>query len=215
MIFSSCFNSSASSILYVFAISWIVSETLFNLSAVSLLLFNALSGNTGKSFEPPVNSSIFILIDFGTAKSPIDAINISLKWINSTVYPFDTYASTTFPKQNPTITPIFPNLFNIPAIIPEIAYAATIIGSDDVITPNVTPIVTPAVVPTNTPFFHPKIKTIRILKIFWTENPNIFIPLNALTEIDNNKLAPNTSSIENALFSLKSWITESEFTNIL
>ena len=192
-----------------------MSETLFNLSAVSLLLFSALSGNTGNSFEFPTNSFIFICTDFGTASNPIDAINISLKCINSTVYPFDAYAKTIFPKQNPTITPGFPNLFNIPAIIPEIAYAATITGSDDVITPSVTPIVTPAVVPTNTPFFQPNIRTINILKIFLIENPKTLKFPNAPTDIANIRLAPKISSIENAFASKKSLNTIIEFTNIL
>ena len=74
---------------------------------------------------------------------------------------------------NPKITPILPNLFNIPAIIPEIAKAATKMGSASAIIPRVTPIVTPEVVPTNIPFFHPNTSTIKIHKIFLIENPNI------------------------------------------
>ena len=81
------------------------------------------------------------------------------------------FETTTIDKTKPTITPILPNLFSIPAIIPDIAYAATIIGSDAVITPKVTPIVTPAVVPISIPFFQPNNKTINMLKIFVIENP--------------------------------------------
>ena len=106
-------------------------------------------------------------------------------------------------------------MFKIPDIIPDIAYAATITGSDDVITPSVTPIVTPDVVPTNTPFFHPNINTINILKIFFIENPNMLNFPNAHTAIASIKLAPNTSSIENAFFSPKFLNTIIEFTNIL
>ena len=108
-----------------------------------------------------------------------------------------------FPKQKPTITPIFPNLFNIPATIPDIANAATVIGSEDVITPNVTPIVTPAVVPTKTPFFQPNNSTIKMLIIFLIEKLNTLNSPNELTAIAKSKLAPNTSSIENAFFSFK------------
>ena len=35
--------------------------------------------------------------------------------------PFEAYINIAFPNKNPAITPNFPNLFNIPAIIPEIA----------------------------------------------------------------------------------------------
>ena len=52
-----------------------------------------------------------------------------------------------FPKIKPQITPIFPNLFKIPAIKPETAYVATTTGSFQAIMPSDTPIVTPAVVP--------------------------------------------------------------------
>ena len=84
-----------------------------------MLLFNPLFVNIGNNLEVlPINSSISICIVFGIASKPIDAIKISLKCISSTVYPFETYAKTTFPMQKPTITPIFPNLFKIPAIIP-------------------------------------------------------------------------------------------------
>ena len=114
----------------------------------------------------------------------------------------DAYNKIAFPNKNPIITPILPNLFNIPAIIPEIAYTATTAGSFCAIIPNVTPIVTPAVVPTNTPFFHPNINTIKILNIFLIDNPNIPISPNADIAIDINKLAPITSSIENARFSV-------------
>ena len=56
-----------------------------------------------------MNSSRSIFRFFGTNNNPIDAISISLKCISSTVYPFDTYASTMFPNVNPITTPIFPN----------------------------------------------------------------------------------------------------------
>ena len=178
-------------------------------------MFKALLGTTGKNLEFPINSSKSICNVFGTANNPIEAIKISLKCINSIVYPLDTYAKITFPKANPIITPNFPNLFNIPAIIPDIAYAAIIIGSDPVIIPNVTPIVTPDVVPTNTPFFQPNIITINILNIFLIPNPNMFKSPNAPTEIASKRLAPITSSIEKALFLLKSCNTTIALTKIL
>ena len=93
-------------------------------------------------------------------------------------------------------------MFNIPAIIPEIAYAATTEGSLLAIIPSVTPIVTPAVVPISIPFFHPSTNTIKIESIFLIQNPNILISPSAHKEIDTSKLAPKTSSIENAIFSL-------------
>ena len=201
--------------LYVSAILSIVSETLFNLSIVSLLFVKVLSLLTGKNFEVPTNSSISIFTDFGIASNAIDATSISLKRINSTVYPLETYAKTMFPTQNPSITPIFPNLFNKPAIIPEIAYAAIIIGSEPVIIPKVTPIVTPEVAPINIPFFHPNTKTINMLNIFLKDNPNIAKSPKQLTAIATRRLVPITSSIEKALFSLKSSKTGIEFINIL
>ena len=152
---------------------------------------------------------------FGIASSPNDAINASLNTTKSVAVPFDAYSKMPFPARNPTITPIFPNLFSSPAIIPEIAYTATTIGSLCAIIPNVTPIVTPAVAPTNTPFFHPSINTISILKIFRIDNPNIEKSPNAEKAIETNRLAPITSSIENAFFSVISCITTNEFTNIL
>ena len=60
-----------------------------------------------------------------------------------------------------------------------------------------------------------KIKTINILKIFLIDNPNIPMSPKAEIAIDINKLAPITSSIANALFSVMSCITINEFTNIL
>ena len=77
------------------------------------------------------------------------------------------------------------------------------------------PIVTPAVVPTKIPFLHPNTKTINILIIFLIERPNIEKSPNADTAIESNRLAPITSSIENALLSVISSITINEFTNIL
>ena len=106
-------------------------------------------------------------------------------------------------------------MFSTPAIIPDIAYTATTAGSFCTIIPSVTPIVTPAVVPTNTPFFQPSINTIKILNIFLIDNPNIPMSPSADIAIDISKLAPITSSIENALFSVISCITINEFTNIL
>ena len=47
----------------------------------------------------------------GINNKPIDAINISLKYEITKVFPFVKYAKTTFPKTNPIITPIVPNLF--------------------------------------------------------------------------------------------------------
>ena len=82
----SSFSSFIAWFLYVFAISWIVCDTLFNFSAVSLLWFKPLFWKIGKSFSPfPINSSISIWTVFGIASNPIDAINISLKCISSTV----------------------------------------------------------------------------------------------------------------------------------
>ena len=49
---------------------------------------------SGKNFEFPINSSKLIEKLLGIANNPIEAINISLKCINSTVYPFATYANT-------------------------------------------------------------------------------------------------------------------------
>ena len=77
--------------------------------------------------------SIFIVL--GNSSKPKDAIRISLIVITGTVFPFATYVRTAFPMQNPTITPILPNLFKIPANIPDMAYAAIIIGSVPVIVP--------------------------------------------------------------------------------
>ena len=217
LFFSFISTSLASSIfpLYDVAISFIASDTCVKFSATSLLLFNAPFGVTGKNFEFPINSSKSIWKFFGNNSNPIDATNISLKYISSTVYPFETYASSTFPNANPIITPIFPSLLNIPASIPDIAYAAIIIGSDPVITPKVTPIVTPEVVPTKIPFFHPNAITINMLNMFLILNPTMLKSPNAPTEIASNRLAPINSSIENAFFSLKSCNTTTEFTNIL
>ena len=167
-----------------------------------MLLFNPLFVPTGKSFSVFIIFSIFKFIFFGTAKSAIPAISISLNKIKFWTIPFATYESTIFPSTNPQITPIFPNLFNIPAIIPEIAYAATTIGSLFAIIPSVTPIVAPAVVPVNIPFFQPKTNTINIDNTFLIENPSTFKSPKLHRAIDNSKLVPNTSSIENAIFSL-------------
>ena len=58
---------------------------------------------------------------FGIASNPSVAINISWNLITSTVLPFATYDRTMFPIMKPIATPIFPNLFSNPAIIPDIA----------------------------------------------------------------------------------------------
>ena len=120
-----------------------------------------------------------------------------------------------FPIQNPTITPIFPNLFNIPSTIPEIAYAAIIIGYPPVIIPRATPIVTPEVAPTSIPFFQPNTRTINILNIFLIENPSIDKSEKALTAIASRRLVPITSSIEKAFFCPKFSTTEMQFVKIL
>lgn len=75
--------------------------------------------------------------------------------------------------------------------------------------------VTPAVVPTNIPFFQPKTITISMLKIFLIPNPKTVSSPKQLTAIAISKLVPITSSIEKALFSLKSCNTIKELTNIL
>ena len=64
-------------------------------------------------------SAISIFTFLGINSNPNDAINISLIVIIAIVFPFATYVSIAFPRQNPTITPIFPNLFSIPANIPR------------------------------------------------------------------------------------------------
>ena len=114
--------------------------------------------------------------------------------------PFVTYVSIAFPTQNPIITPIFPNLFKIPAIIPDIAYEATNTGLVEFIIPNTIPIVIPAVPPTNIPFFQPRNNTSIMLNIFVIESPNMYNLLKAHKAIDIAKLAPITSSIEKAFF---------------
>ena len=138
-----------------------------------------ISDIVGKSFVFPTMSDISISIFFGSANKPNDAINISLIVITGTVLPFTTYVRTAFPKANPTITPIFPSLFSIPAIIPDIAYDAIRTGLVDPIIPSTIPIVIPAVAPTSIPYFQPKKSTNIILKILLIDNPNTF---NALIE---------------------------------
>ena len=56
---------------------------------------------------------------------------------------------------------------------------------------------------------------IYVLIIFLSEIQNIAKSPSADTAIEISKLAPITSSIENALFSVISCITTNEFTNIL
>ena len=156
-----------------------------------------------------------IFTSLGITNNPSDAINISLIVIIGTVFPLATYVSIAFPTQNPTITPIFPNLFNIPAIIPEIAYDATSTGSAEFIIPKTIPIVIPAVPPTSIPFFHPRNKTIIMLNILVIDNPNTCNLLNAHNATAIIKLAPITSSIEKAFFIPYLVITISEFEKIL
>ena len=85
-----------------------VLDTFSNLSAVCLVFCKVLSFPNGKNLEFPINSSTFIEIFFGNASNATEANKISLKCINSTVYPLEMYANTIFPNANPTITPIFP-----------------------------------------------------------------------------------------------------------
>ena len=160
-----------------------------------------LSAPSGNNFTFPYKSSISIFTFLGTASNPNEAINISWKAIIEDVFPFETYVRSTFPNIKPIITPIFPKRLNIPAIIPESAYVAIIIGSPPPIIPTTLPIVTPEVAPTRIPFFHPITSTTRMHKIFLTLNPNTFTSPIAHTQMANIKLAPITSSIEYALFS--------------
>ena len=182
------------------------------LSWASPILLPVVSGN---NLVFPYKSSILIFNFLGIAKSPKHAIKISCIVIIGTVFPFATYVRMTFPNINPTTTPILPNLFNIPAISPEIAYAAIIIGSVPLIIPSTTPIVIPPVAPTNIPFFQPSINTIKILKIFFMLKPNILKSPTAHTAIARSKLVPITSSIVKAFLFLNSFSIIIEFANIL
>ena len=67
----------------------------------------------GSNLVFPTISSISISIFLGKSNRPKEAINISFIVIIGTVFPFATYVRIALPKQNPTITPILPNLFNI------------------------------------------------------------------------------------------------------
>ena len=145
-------------------------------------------------------SVISIFTSFGINNSPRDAIKISLIVIIGTVLPVATYVSIAFPMQNPIITPIFPNLFKIPASMPDIAYEATSTGLVEFIIPSTIPIVIPPVPPTSIPFFHPKNSTNIMLNIFVIESPKICNLLNAHNAMETSKLAPITSSIEKAFF---------------
>ena len=195
--------------------SKIVSDILFSLNIVSLFSSKPLSALSGNSFVLPTKSSILISIFLGIIKSPNEAINISWNTIRSTVFPFAAYAKITFPSVNPAITPSLPSLFKSPAINPDIAYAAIIIGSVPVIIPSTTPIVIPPVAPTSMPFFQPSTKTINILKIFFNEKPKMFKLPNAVIVIASKRLVPVTSSIVNALLFPKSIIIVIEFVKIL
>ena len=176
---------------------------------------NTLSFPTGKYFVFPIISCISIFIFLGTNNKPNEAINISFKCIIATVFPFEIYVYIIFPIKKPTITPILPNLFNSPAIMPDNAKHANSIGSPSAIIPNTTPIVIPAVPPTNIPFFQPNINTSNIHNIFLIEKPKIDKFPNAQKAIDSNKLAPITSSTVKTFFKPASFITIIEFTNIL
>ena len=95
------------------------------------------------------------------------------------------------------------------------AYEATRVGLVEFIMPSTIPIVIPAVPPTNIPFFHPKNSTSIMLNMFVIESPNICNLLKAHKAIEIIKLAPITSSIENAFFIPYCSIVINEFANIL
>ena len=80
----------AAAFLYVYAIFFTASETEFNFSIVSLLLFNLFSPPIGKSFLSPIMSSIFRFTLLGTAKRAIPAINISFSNITFMANPVAT-----------------------------------------------------------------------------------------------------------------------------
>ena len=102
----------------------------------------------------------------------------------------------------PTITPAFPSLFKIPAISPDIAYAASIVTSCPFKIPITVPIVIPVVPPTSIPFFQPITNTISMLNMFLKLKPNIETDPKQFTAIASIKPAPITSSMENAVFIL-------------
>ena len=188
---------------------------MFKRNIASLLSSKTLPVVSGNNFVFPYKSSISIFTFLGTASNPNEAIKISCICIIEDVFPFVTYVSRTFPNINPIITPIFPSLLNIPAIIPESAYVAIIIGSPLDIIPITLPIVTPAVAPTNIPFFQPNISTINMHNMFLMLNPKAYSEPKLLTAIAIRRLAPIISSIVYALFSPIFSITDIEFTNIL
>ena len=135
--------------------------------------------------------------------------------MTATVFPLYMYVSNAFPNINPIITPIFPNLFNIPAIIPERANDAISIGSAFPIIPITVPIVIPAVAPTIIPFFHPNTNIIMIINTCPTFRPKSVTLLIASNATDTIRAAPIISSIENASFIPHSLITINDSENIL
>ena len=217
----SCFSSSSSVTIvaaafsYSLAIAEIVLDMFVSLFIVSLFSSKVLVVVSGSILVFPTKSLISILYDFGIARSPRAAINISWNFITSTVFPFATYDNTTFPIMNPTITPTLPSLFNRPAIIPDIAYAANITGCWPDNIPTTVPIVIPVVPPTSTPFFQPITSTIRMHNIFLIEKPNMLKFPKQFTANASIKLAPITSSIENTFFIFISLNTINEFTKTL
>ena len=125
------------------------------------------------------------------------------------------YDNIMFPIMKPNITPTFPNLFNIPAINPDNAYAAINVELSPIIIPNVSPTVSPPVAPTNIPFFQPNTRTTNMLSTFLIENPRMLNFPSALIAIIAIILAPITSSIENTFFTVNSLNTIKAFTNTL
>ena len=115
----------------------------------------------------------------------------------------------------PTITPIFPNLLSIPAIIPDSANDAINIGFAFVIIPSTTPTVTPDVVPTRIPFFQPSINTSKILIILLICNPNILKSPKHVAAIEIINVPPITSSSENTFLFPNLLITIIDLLNIL
>ena len=65
------------------------------------------------------------------------------------------------------------------------------------------------------PFFQPKTITINMLSTFFISMPHTLSSPNAVTAIASNRLAPISSSIENALLAVIFCTTTNEFTNIL
>ena len=96
-----------------------VSDIVFSFSIVSTCPSSLLPAVTGNNLFFPNNSSMSILTFLGSTNNPRDATNISFNNIVGSTFPFNAYAITALPAKNPTITPIFPSLFSIPASIPR------------------------------------------------------------------------------------------------